>query len=179
VRVAGASIVVQDGDDEASAPITSVRAAAGFAAVTLAGDPGVGADIPTLDDPDADLAVDPVAADALGAWYGFAASVLEEVRWQRRALGPVSRVQLWPEHFDLAFDHGADRAGAVHANLGASPGDAAHPEPYLYIGPWEPREGDFWNESFGASLAYADVLATDDQRATAIEFFTTGLDLLG
>jgi hypothetical protein len=179
VRVDGASLVVQDRDDERVAPISSVAAAAALAGVALDDDPGVGSDIPPLDNPDVPLAIDPASAAALGEWYGFAASVLEEVRWQRRAHGTVSRVQLWPEHFDLAFDHGADRPGAVRANLGASPGDAAHPEPYLYAGPWEHQDGDFWNESFGASLSYAALLAADDQRAAALDFFGTALDLLG
>ena len=29
-------------------------------------------------------------------------------------------------------------AGAVRANYGFSPGDDDHPEPYLYVGRWEP-----------------------------------------
>ena len=58
-------------------------------------------------------------------------------------------------------------------NFGASPGDADHDEPYLYVGPFEPRTGSFWNESFGASLSRADV----PDVAAAVDFFSTGLDL--
>jgi hypothetical protein len=50
---------------------------------------------------------------------------------------------LWPEHFDLAV-------GVDEVNYGVSPGDAGHPLPYAYVGPWEPREGPFWNAPFGA-----------------------------
>ena len=48
---------------------------------------------------------------------------------------------------------------ADRANFGGSPGDAEHPEPYLYVGPWDrrPREGDFWNEPFGASLSHSAI----------------------
>ncbi len=82
-----------------------------------------------------------------------------------------SRLQLWPEHFDLAVDMGPDGA---RANFGGSPGDDAHPEPYLYIGPWAPREGTFWNESFGASLSYAEILGGADP----LEFLRHGKELL-
>lgn len=82
----------------------------------------------------------------------------------------VSRVQLWPEHFDLSFDNGS-------ANLGFSPGDDYLPEPYAYFGPWnrDGLTGPYWNAPFGAALPYADVLAADDQRATLSAFFREGL----
>lgn len=51
---------------------------------------------------------------------------------------------LWPEHFDVGIS-----AGEV--NYGVSAGDSAIGEPYAYVGPWKPREGDFWNVPFGAA----------------------------
>jgi hypothetical protein len=51
---------------------------------------------------------------------------------------------LWPEHFDLGVT-------VDEVNYGVSPGDAAIPEPYAYVGPWQPRTGDFWNVPFGAA----------------------------
>jgi hypothetical protein len=51
---------------------------------------------------------------------------------------------LWPEHFDLGLT-------LDEVNYGISPGDAGHPWPYAYVGPWERRDGDFWNETFGAA----------------------------
>ncbi|MCE3556482.1 hypothetical protein LWC33_34215 [Pseudonocardia sp. RS11V-5] len=83
--------------------------------------------------PDEPFALDPVAAEHLADWFARGDAAL-------RALGePV----LWPEHFDLAVPLDG-------VNYGVSPGDAAHPAPYAYVGPWEPRRGEFWNASFGA-----------------------------
>ena len=82
-------------------------------------------------------------------------------------------MQLWPEHFDLAID-GA-RPGAVRANVGVSPGDSFHDDPYLYIGPWEPQDGPFWNAPFGAYLPYAEIVQSDQQRALALSFVNRGL----
>ena len=44
--------------------------------------------------------------------------------------------QIWPEHFDLACELGDADAG-TRANYGASPGDSAIAQPYLYVGPWD------------------------------------------
>ena len=90
-----------------------------------------------------------------------------------------SLAQLWPEHFDLATDVAATAAGD-RANYGASPGDAGHPEPYLYVGPWELAgcDGGYWNEPFGASLPYAALRAAPDARAAALRFFREGRGLL-
>jgi hypothetical protein len=116
--------------------------------------------------------VDRAAASALGDFYGFACSVLEELR-AVEADGDPSAVQLWPEHFDIAFEMGSEQAGQ-RANFGASPGDDDHPEPYLYVGPWTAGvSGELWNaQGFtGAELTYAELLEAEDQRRTAIEFF--------
>ena len=112
-------------------------------------------------------------AEALGAWFGFAWSVLEQLRHDYQlAAESRPRVQLWPEHFDASIEIG-DEAAGERATFGASPGDATHPEPYLYVSPWAERAGAFWNDdSFdGASLPYATLLGPDDQRATALAFF--------
>ncbi|MGH9034719.1 MAG: hypothetical protein ACRD0O_03075, partial [Acidimicrobiia bacterium] len=84
----------------------------------------------------------------------------------------AGRVQLWPEHFDAAFDClPQDR----RVTFGASPGDSAVPEPYLYVLPWHPDEatgGDLWNAtSFrGAILPFSEFVAAPDQRAAALGF---------
>ena len=105
------------------------------------------------------LGVDPASAARLADWYAFGDEVL-------RALGgePV----LWPEHFDLAIVIG-------EANYGFSPGDEAHPEPYAYVGPFNPVEGELWNATAfpGAELGYSELAGVDDQVAAALEFFTT------
>jgi len=115
--------------------------------------------------------VDPVAATALGDFYGLACSVLEQLRADEPAADP-SLVQLWPEHFDLAIELGSEPAGQ-RANFGASPGDAEHDEPYFYVGPWTPElSGEIWNATGfkGAELTYSELIAADDQRRAALDF---------
>ena len=82
-------------------------------------------------------------------------------------------MQLWPEHFDLSVDLG-DEAGGSRATYGASPGDDAHPEPYLYVTPWsEQPEDPVWNDTAfrGASLALSALDVGMRQRALALAFF--------
>ena len=61
-----------------------------------------------------------------------------------RRLAPETDPVLWPEHFDLGIS-------LDEVNYGVSPGDAQIQEPYAYVGPWSPRQGPFWNVSFGAA----------------------------
>jgi hypothetical protein len=115
--------------------------------------------------------VDIAAASALGDFYGFACSVLEELR-AVEADGDPSLVQLWPEHFDIAFELGSEAKGQ-RANIGGSPGDDDHPEPYLYVGPWSAMvSGELWNATGfkGAELTYSELIASEDQRGTAVDF---------
>lgn len=105
--------------------------------------------------------------------------MLEELRAEAadRELAPAA-VQLWPEHFDIGVDFGSEDG---RANYGASPGDEGHPEPYLYVGPWTATpSGELWNaEGFpGAEMAYADLLAAEDRRGAALEFFRVRRDSL-
>src|SRR5438270_670392 len=60
-------------------------------------------DAPELGDVDAPLAVDADASALLGAWYGFAWSVLEALREDAES-EDAGRVQLWPEHFDAGVE---------------------------------------------------------------------------
>ena len=115
--------------------------------------------------------VDLESATALGDFYGFACSVLEQLRADE-ADGDPSLVQLWPEHFDIAIELG-DEAAGQRANFGASPGDDQHDEPYLYVGPWSAEvSGELWNGTGfrGAELRYSELLDAEDQRRTALEF---------
>ncbi len=176
VRVDGTALVHQVTGSCRAAPLTTLADAAAFLDLELdpATDHGF-ADVVELGDVDAPLALDERAALALGDWFGFTWSVLVELRAELGDRGP-SRVQLWPEHFDAAFD--AAGPDGLRANLGCSPGDAADPEPYCYVGPWEQQQGVFWNASFGAVLRYRDLLAADDQRDRALAFYREGLALL-
>src|SRR5450631_2170115 len=141
----------------------------------------VGAEL--LADPpgeDAPLAVDARSSAFLGEWFGFAASVLEELRAGVADPLDPSRVQIWPEHFDAAVEIGLE-ARSQRAGYGASPGDELHPEPYLYVVPWaDVPEGELWQaEAFrGAELPYRDLLGAPDQRERALRFFTERLAVL-
>ena len=106
-----------------TSPLTSLAAAA--AALGDLADPDR-----ELDDEPLDL--DEGAARVLGDWFGFCYSVLEELRARADDALDASRVQLWPEHFDMAVELGDDAAGK-RAHYGCSPGDGHHPEPYFYV----------------------------------------------
>jgi hypothetical protein len=180
VRVAGAALVRQRGAEAQAAPIITLNAAA---ELVLDGPPDVAwaerFDVPPAGDLDEPLAVDPEAAAFLGDWFGLAWSVLEELRAEPASTAP-SRTQLWPEHFDAAFDClPEDR----RCTFGASPGDAAVPEPYLYVLPWrfdQARPDPFWNStSFrGAILPFARLVDAGDQRTEALAFLRRGRALL-
>jgi hypothetical protein len=168
LRVTGHLLVRVSGRQPAVHEIETLGAAAEFAGVEP-GVPGGLFEATTDGDPARRLAIDHDAAHVLAEWYGFVMSVLAQLRVDFASSAPAL-VQLWPEHFDLATDLGAPRA-----NYGASPGDAEHPEPYLYAGPWDTagldRSDAYWNEPFGASLPYAAIVDAADQRKAALDFF--------
>jgi hypothetical protein len=114
--------------------------------------------------------VDADATRALGDFYGFACSVLEQLRADEPEVDSTV-VRIWPEHFDIALELGE---GPARANFGGSPGDEDHEEPYLYVGPFDESlaSGELWNgRGFsGAELSYSELLDADDQRRAALEF---------
>jgi hypothetical protein len=180
VRVAGSTLLRQRGGTARAAPVTSLNQAAAF---VLDGPPDTawaeGFDVPPPGDLDERLPLDPEAAAFLGDWYGFGWSVLEEARADPASVD-ATRVQLWPEHFDAAFECLPERRRVV---LGASPGDAAVPEPYLYVLPerFDAAPADeFWNASSfrGAILPLRALLDEADQRAAALAFLRRGRALL-
>jgi hypothetical protein len=183
VRVEGSTLVYTGGSgaSETRTEVTTLGAAAAAVGV-VAGAPDLFVAATPLD-LDRPLELDPAAVPVFGWWYGFATSVLAQLRadpLSNSTGASPSLIQIWPEHFDASTDLGDADAGH-RANFGASPGDAVHPEPYLYVGPWnvpaEPRD-PFWNESFGASLPYSALVAAPDAYATALAFFREGRDRL-
>lgn len=155
---------------------------AALADVDLGSELDVGHDTPDLGDVEARLVVDERSARALSAWFTVVAEALDAVAARRPATSP-SAVQLWPEHFDVAMDaaFGDPDDTSRRVNLGGSPGDGFHGEPYLYVGPWtDERPGDpaFWNAPFGAVLGYSELAAADDPVDAATVFFLDGLDRL-
>jgi hypothetical protein len=119
--------------------------------------------------------VDGDAAARLADWFGLGASVLEELRCGAPDAG-ATRLQLWPEHFDLSVDLGDEAAGR-RGTFGASPGDAAHPLPYLYVTHWADVPDDpYWNDAAfaGASLGYEQLLSSAEPRRDALAWLATG-----
>jgi hypothetical protein len=171
VRVEGAELVHRVDDEERRAPLTSLGEARQLVAELL----------PAGDAPSGEpLDVDPDAAARLADWYAFGAAILEQLVAGAAAADAATPVRLWPEHFDIAIELGDEQAGG-RANYGFSPGDEQHPEPYAYVGPWTAEvAGELWQASGfrGAELPYAELLAATDQRAAALEFFTTRRDAL-
>lgn len=161
IRVDGTDLVVGTVAGERRAPLTTVAAAAELVGVAPGGPDDVYPPA-TAVQPDRPLAVDPDAAAVLAAFFATVDRALGLLLAGGGAgtAGPPEPVQLWPEHFDLATT-------ISKVNVGGSPGDEQHAEPYFYVGPWDRADltGPFWNEPFGASRpaggqpAVADVVA--------------------
>jgi hypothetical protein len=153
LRVEGSELVAGDRRIPLVGTIADVAVAAGVEPGVPVGLYSDHADLGSGDE----LAVDPVAAGVLAGWFARGDAAL-------RAFADEEPV-IWPEHFDLAISTG-------EVNYGLSPGDGGHAGPYAYVGPWAPREGAFWNASFGA-LRPAEELP--DAEAVAA-FFVAGRD---
>ena len=165
VRVEGAEIVVQEDGDERRAAIESVAEAAELVGADLFPD-GMPSDSTALD-------IDPAAADRLAEFYAFGERVLEAFIGGLSPADEASPITLWPEHFDIATEAGPEKLGR-RATYGASPGDDAHDEPYVYVVPWQAQTaGGIWNATgfAGAELRYADLLAADDPESAVADFF--------
>jgi len=172
VRVDAGDLVVADGGVERREPLTSIAAAAAFTGAELF-PRGVPEDATPL-------GVDAAAAAILGEFFAFSRGVLERARQVMAPADEPSAINLWPEHFDLAFEAGPEGLGR-RANYGASPGDAEHAEPYLYVGPWQPPPpGALWNATAfaGAELAYADLVVAEAPDAVALAFLLGRRDAL-
>lgn len=179
VRLEGADLVVQEGDGVREAPLTNLVDAAALVGSVPDEEWASRYDIPESGGVESPLEVDAEAARYLGDWYGFAYSVLEELRSDVASVDD-SRVQLWPEHFDAAFEMLSDEEHR-RASYGASPGDSTIDEPYVYVAPWYPDdrpESRVWNAPFGAALPLSEFVDAPDQRAAVLEFWRQGRDVL-
>ena len=152
VRVEGSDLVWDGGRTRLEGTCRELAAATGPEVSDLADVYAVGSGV----DPDEALAVDAEALDRLLGWFVRGDAAL-------RAFAPDVEPILWPEHFDVGLAVG-------EVNYGASPGDSTHTGPYAYVGPWTPREGEFWNAPFGALRDAADV--TDVE--AVVTFFEAG-----
>lgn len=177
-RVDGDQLVHEQDGNIATQTITTVRAAAEF----FGNDYQVEwfsdfHDPLSPQDPDTQLAIDRPSALALGHWFDFGFTVLDQLRTHGTQEDDVTEVQLWPEHFDPATELG-DHDKGERASFGASPGDGSNPEPYLFVASWSEvdRANSYWdNESFnGASLGYSELLNASDPIGRALEFLLEG-----
>jgi hypothetical protein len=173
IRVVGDTLIVQIGERVQHGRLTTLEDAAEFIGFDLTRYDLAGADEP--------LEVDTPASVWLGEWFGFAASVLAQLRVESPEELEVNRVQLWPEHFDMAVELGSEQQGR-RATYGLSPGDEQHEEPYVYVSPWEgvPDDAELWNaRGFrGAELGLGELLAAEDQRGRALDFLRARRDAL-
>lgn len=176
VRTSGASLVHELGGEVRVVPIhgSTLADLATLVGVDLSGDFSAGNDTPELGDPGAPLSLDAGAALELAGWYDLGWRALDETGLGATEPAPI---QLWPEHFDasclLRVGPGADDK----CDVGVSPGDHHHEEPYLYVGPWvAERPGDpaFWNAPFGALVPRSAIGSVSD----AVAFFGEGLSRL-
>lgn len=161
--------------------MTDLATCAELAGVDLSEPLDVGADAPPLGDPSAPLAVDAGAARALGDWFAMGVRAIDAAVAAAGSDADASVTQIWPEHFDVAADLAWGAGEGQRVNLGLSPGDAAHPEPYLYVGPWgDERPGDrsYWNAPFGAEMPRAALRWAPDPEAAAVAFLVRGLTML-
>lgn len=169
VRVEALELVVERaGAAEQRAPLTSLRESA--SAVGLPSE-GLGEE---------GLSLDSHSAAILADSYLLADGVLRAFSAEAQPVSAATENQLWPEHFDIAIEHGAEPSGQ-RASYGLSPGDAEHPEPYFYVAPWNPLSDlAVWNATgfAGAELGWGALLGSDDPHATALEFFRERRDAL-
>ncbi|MDQ1435461.1 MAG: hypothetical protein QOF59_2277 [Actinomycetota bacterium] len=177
VRVDGVELVHERPGTSTRVGITTLSVAAQFVGVPL-GAPVEVYTPATPCEPDAPLGLDSEAAGVLAAWIDLGDSILAELRESYATRQPTA-VALWPEHFDLACQLG-DVAAGTRANYGASPGDAVIAQPYLYVGPFEPRRrtGKLATYSWGSAITYEELAAAGDSKGAGIDFFLEGAALL-
>jgi len=153
LRVDGVDLVTADG--RVPMPGQSLGAL-GAAAGVSAGAPeglyheGCGAEVDEV------VTVDPAGLARLESGFALGDRAL-------RVFAPDAVPVLWPEHFDLGIT-------VDEVNYGISPGDGYLGEPYAYVGPWQRREGEFWNAPFGAARPLRELSDVD----ALVTFFTSG-----
>lgn len=180
LRVSGGVLLRERAGDVAAVPLDGSTLAdlARFAEVDLTATFSAGGDTPPLGDVDAAIRLDVADRRTLAGWFAIGWAALDAVC---ASTSSPKAVQLWPEHFDAGTSVAVGSGPDDRCNLGVSPGDAAHDEPYLYVGPWAAeRPGDpaYWNAPFGALMARDDVVTDSDPVAAAERFFRHALDLL-
>jgi hypothetical protein len=112
---------------------------------------------------DDEVAVDAAAAATIETALGLGDEALRRLAAAHGRTGDDAAPVLWPEHFDVGVT-------LDEVNYGVSPGDAGIAEPYAYVGPWQKRTGEFWDQPFGSART---VLELGDADAL-LDYFETG-----
>jgi len=158
LRVEGTELVTASGRH----PLTGTYLTVGKAAGVDVGAPkGVYHDGSAVA-PDEGIELDPFYTADLHACFALGDEALREFV---EDANPV----LWPEHFDISMT-------VDEVNFGVSAGDSFLDEPYVYVGPHQPRTGPFWNAPFGAARPVRD-LSRGDGLSGLVEFFAQGREL--
>lgn len=177
LRVEGTDLVVESDGEVQRSPISTLGAAAALVGISPDGNRGAEFDVPAVGSLEEPLTVDPNASALLGEWYRFGFDALESIRAEAGPDDDATEAQLWPEHFDVGIDMGSADAGR-RASYGASPGDEAHPDPYLYVAAWSDvdRADAYWNDPHfsGASLGLTELTADADPVDRALSFLGEG-----
>jgi hypothetical protein len=176
VRVAGNMLVHEVGSTLRVVPMAGATLAglAELVGVDLSADFSVGRDTPDLGDVDAPLVLDADLVAGITDCYAFGWRALDNVAGQARSAAPI---QLWPEHFDASCLVAVGPGENDRCDLGVSPGDDQHEDPYLYVSPWvarRPGDAAYWNASFGALVPLAPTTTTAD----AVAFYREALSRL-
>ncbi len=181
VRAIGDQLIVERAGSISSTTISTIAAAADFIGSTVDVDTATEGDSPPIGDVDETLTIDSAHAGFMSEWWGLGTAALEIVRNAPDTVDP-GRVQLWPGHFDVGVEFGSENA---RASFGASPGDGAHDEPYLYVSAWWPdrlelEPSEYWNAAAftGATLSSSALVGVSDPVAAAVAFYTEGRDRL-
>jgi hypothetical protein len=177
VRVDGTALVHERAGATRRHQLTTIAAAAAFLGIEP-GAPDV-YEPATAPDPDAPLALERESALVLAEWFSLGAALLDDLR----AVHPASATEptLWPEHFDIACQLGDEDAG-TRGNFGASPGDGAIGEPYLYVGPHSDarRTGALGTHPWGTAITYGELRASGAAGAAGRTFLeSAAAELLG
>jgi hypothetical protein len=157
LRLDGAELVAAHGRHPLEGTYAGIAAALGVTPRPLDDVYHDRADVTVDDEVDLDPAALRTLVDALAV--GDAAL---------RAFAPDAVPVLWPEHLDVGISREREEV-----NYGVSPGDSSVPEPYAYVGPWTPRTGEFWNQSFGAAHPLSELGGAD----AVADFFREGARL--
>jgi hypothetical protein len=179
-RVEGDLLILEEQSGVATRTITNIGDACGFLGIPYDPDWFVEFRDPLPPaDPGKPLEVDAGVTRQIGDLFLFGARVLRTLGEMADPGDEATEIQLWPEHFDLATELGDEEK---RASYGLSPGDVAHPEPYLYVSAWGEidRSNPYWNDPHfnGSSRTYQEIASAPDASVAAVDFLYRGYRLL-